>query len=205
MTSKTVTPEEIIVIHNTIQEEYNLGQGHIKIGVLETVVTQCEGVPFSHEQISILRQAAIIFEGIIRHHIFHDGNKRTALQTTRLFLNRNDYVLVVPLSGTSFIYNIAKQCTTDTEQVLNKIVTWLRRHSARTSQRFKMWWLFAVYVSGPVAIAKFIFKIKLEKLGWLFIKIFLIRDPRGTEFLVEVYQKQIDFFLSESERTTSDS
>ncbi len=49
--------------HLSHHSEYDQPLGHIKMRELETLVARCEGVPFSTEQLTTLRKAAILFEG----------------------------------------------------------------------------------------------------------------------------------------------
>lgn len=74
--------------------------------------------------------AAFYLDRLIRDQVFHDGNKRTALEATRLFLESAGYRLsLTPASDTiEFITGVAKGgVTRDT------IAVWLRAHSKRKS------------------------------------------------------------------------
>ena len=195
MTSKQITSEEIIIIHEIIEKRFQLPEGHIKMGELETLVAKCEKIPFSKKQTGLLRQAAILFEGITRLHIFIDGNKRTALEATRQFLNRNDHVLVVPLSGTNFIYRIARDWELDTKKALSEITSWLTAHSARTDQRYKIVGLLVVHLVLPTYLVRFFSKIKLRRCGrWIIKKYLMNQDLNVTKFMLEIYEKQFDLF-----------
>lgn len=191
MTSNPITAEEIIAIHHVFEKRFNLPQGHVKKGELEALVAKCEGKPFSADSMGVLEQAAILFEGITRLHMFTDGNKRTALETTRLFLNRNEYVLVVPLSGTNFIYTVAQDCTQDTEEIVTRIIEWLRNHSARTNQPNRIRWLLLVHLKLPVVTVRFFAKIRLWRCSkWIIRRYLMSRDSQVTEFILEIYEKQ---------------
>lgn len=195
MTSKQITFEEIILIHEIITEKFQLPKGHIKRGELETLVLKSRKIPFSKKQTDLLRKAAMLFEGITRLHIFVDGNKRTALETTRQFLNRNDCVLVVPLSGTNFIYRIARDCELDTEKALSEITAWLTAHSARTDQRYKIAGLVTLHVMLPSYLIRFFSKIRLYRCSrWIIKKYLTNQDPGVTEFMLEIYEKQFELF-----------
>lgn len=195
MTSNPITPEEIVKIHSIIEKRFKLPSGHVKIGELETLVDKCSRIPFSTEQVGIFEQAAILFEGIIRLHIFTDGNKRTALETTRQFLNRNFYVLIVPLSGVNFIYKIAQDCTPDTKKILHKITNWLTEHSAKTSQWYRIVGLLGIHIYWPVFWARFFSRIRLRRCGrWIIKKYLMSEDSQVTEFMIEIYEKQFNLF-----------
>ena len=44
---------------------------------------------------SLAEKAALLVNTIIRHHVFHDGNKRTAMTVCRVFLLLNGYDLQI--------------------------------------------------------------------------------------------------------------
>ncbi|MDE0525210.1 MAG: type II toxin-antitoxin system death-on-curing family toxin [Thaumarchaeota archaeon] len=162
---------------------------------METLVGKCGKIPFSTKQVGIFEQAAALFEGIVRLHIFTDGNKRTALETTRQFLNRNSYVLIVPLSGVNFIYKIAQDCKPDTEKVLREITEWLTNHSAETNQWHRIVGLLVIHIYWPVFWARFFSKIRLRRCGrWVIKKYLMNEDPQVTEFMIEIYEKQFNLF-----------
>jgi death-on-curing family protein len=74
--------------------------------------------------------AAFYLDRLIRDQVFHDGNKRTALEATRLFLESAGYRLsLTPPSDTvEFITSVAKGGVTR-----DAIADWLRDHSKRKS------------------------------------------------------------------------
>ena len=201
MTSKSLTLEEIIFINKIIVEKFSLPKGHIKTGCLETIIAKSEGMPFSPEKFTLFRQAAIILEGIIRIHIFTDGNKRTALESIRQFLNLNDHVLVVPFTGTNFIYNIAMNETLDTEKILDKISIWLNTYSAKVNEWPRIQVLLFRHLRLPLMLVRFFSKIKLNRLStWILYKYLYNDDPKITEFILSLYTKQFELFkLSEKE------
>lgn len=74
--------------------------------------------------------AAFYLDRLIRDQVFHDGNKRTALEATRLFLEGAGYRLSLAPPGETveFITNVAKGGVPRDE-----IAIWLRDHSKRKS------------------------------------------------------------------------
>jgi death-on-curing protein len=74
--------------------------------------------------------AAFYLDRLIRDQIFHDGNKRTALEATRLFLEGAGYRLSLTPPGETveFITGVAKGG-------MNRdgIAVWLRAHTKRKS------------------------------------------------------------------------
>ena len=195
MISKNLTSKEIIFVHQIIEDKFQLPKGHVKIGELETLLVKSEGIPFSGKQFDLFRQAAILFEGIIRIHIFTDGNKRTALEITRQFLNRNDRVFIIPLSGTNFVYKIARNKTTDTNKVISQVADWLASHSAKTSQWYKIQSLLALHLIFPISLLNFFVKIKMVRVSrWIMKRYIINDDPQVTEFMLSIYEKQFNLF-----------
>jgi death-on-curing protein len=76
---------------------------------------------------NIFEKAALIAQRIIVGHIFHDGNKRTGMESCRLFLEMNGYDMRVDQE----VVNTAIQIATHEIQ-FNEIISWLQE---RTQQR----------------------------------------------------------------------
>lgn len=90
MEVKYLTAEEILTIHLSIMESHqDLAQAGIKFderfaSMLERPKTEL----FGQEQYpSILEKACCYYHSIATEHIFHNGNKRTALTVFIIFLN----------------------------------------------------------------------------------------------------------------------
>ena len=201
MISKNLTSKEILFVHEIIEDKFQLPRGHVKIGELETLLTKSEGIPFSGKQYDLFKQAAILFEGIVRIHIFTDGNKRTALEVTRQFLNRNDYVFIIPLSGTNFIYKIARSKTTDTDKIISQVANWLDNHSAKTSQWYAILGLLTLHLYLPASLVNFFAKIRMIRISrWIMRKYIINDDPKVTDFMLSIYEKQFNLFESAKEK-----
>lgn len=83
MEIKYLTTEEIMQIHDEIIKETGGHTGIISKGNLEFIISQVE-IPKTAE-----RKAATLFHGILTKHPFVDGNKRTALEVSKVFLRLN--------------------------------------------------------------------------------------------------------------------
>ncbi|HEV2357461.1 MAG TPA: type II toxin-antitoxin system death-on-curing family toxin [bacterium] len=81
-------------------------------------------------QPSVWDLAAFYLDRLIRDQVFHDGNKRTALEATRLFLESAGYRLSLAPAGETveFITGVAKGGVNR-----DAIAAWLRVHSKRKS------------------------------------------------------------------------
>ena len=97
-----------------------------------------------------VKQAAALMEGIIRLHPFPDGNKRTALLATSLFLSVHDYRPVMR-DTVRFMVEIANNGGRTEEEIADlreHVASWLEERTATTYAGFiKLW--FKRLVSPP--------------------------------------------------------
>jgi len=106
---------------------------------------------------TIYQQAACLMEGIIRFHPFPDGNKRTALLMTSLFMETNDVYLVVPIDVVRFMIKIADDDARDEECIdalICEISCWLEARSAVREAEFNT--KMSRYVTKPLWKAIFL-------------------------------------------------
>ena len=100
---------------------------------------------------TIYQQAACLMEGIIRLHPFPDGNKRTALLMTSLFMQVNNVYMVVPMDVVRFMIEVADD-DANTEDCIDalicKISRWLEERSAVDEAGFDT--KLSLYVTRPV-------------------------------------------------------
>ncbi|MED3648609.1 type II toxin-antitoxin system death-on-curing family toxin [Halalkalibacterium halodurans] len=93
-----LTGEEIMVIHYTLMELYGEGEdAGIKFpDKFEYMLERPKSEYFDEEQYpSLIEKACCYYHSIARGHIFHNGNKRTALTVFETFLNVNGYELTL--------------------------------------------------------------------------------------------------------------
>ncbi len=76
--------------------------------------------------------AAFYLDRLVRDQVFHDGNKRTALEATRQFLEGAGYRLMLspPAEVVEFITSVARGGMTR-----DGIAVWLRGHAKRNGKR----------------------------------------------------------------------
>lgn len=78
-------------------------------------------------------------EGLIRWHIFTDGNKRTGLMTTFVYPHGNRHYLAIPVDSVRFLIKIADSRENDEESInklIKEIADWLHEHSATDELEF---------------------------------------------------------------------
>lgn len=90
MADETIpTPEEILAIHEEIEEEYDLT--HTGTAVAAPKVDLREIRSDAMEFDDVYHQAAYLLRKLVTAHLFEDANKRTAWATTEIFLERHDF------------------------------------------------------------------------------------------------------------------
>jgi death-on-curing family protein len=73
----------------------------------------------------LIDKAAALMESLAYHHLFFDGNKRTAIRAVALFLERNGlYFDYDAARDAGFILEIAKG-----EKSVEETATWLASHT----------------------------------------------------------------------------
>lgn len=97
--------------------------------LLHSAVRRPYIVLFGQEQFpTIIEKAAATLHAVASYHIFGDGNKRTALRATELFLDVNNIQMNCnPAEAQAFVLEIAKG-TIDVEAVTE----WLQEHTQET-------------------------------------------------------------------------
>lgn len=91
MEIKHLSKEQVLGIYYEIIEKFGKAKGVIEMGNLEYAVLRCESFRAKNEQEEVIWKAAILLERIVNWHPFIDGNKRTAWQTAKTFLELNGY------------------------------------------------------------------------------------------------------------------
>ncbi|MDC9592166.1 type II toxin-antitoxin system death-on-curing family toxin [Xenorhabdus sp. IM139775] len=84
-----VTPDEVIALHTYILRRYAGVPGISDPGRADAIVGRVLNQEYYEGITDIYELAATYWLAIARGHIFIDGSKRTALNTTMLFLKRN--------------------------------------------------------------------------------------------------------------------
>ena len=133
------TTNDILLLHEKVTESFADVKEGYNYGLVESVARRPSTVlyngfkPFD----DIYSKAASIMEGIIRWHVFTDGNKRTALCVAAAYLDLNGYSLIVPLDAIRYTVKIAKNKKDDprsTKNLIDRITRWLLDHTASSSE-----------------------------------------------------------------------
>lgn len=89
MTIRFISAEEVIAFHDRIMNVTPGVKGMPDPGRAQALIHRVLNQHISEDVDDVFKLAAIHLLAISRGHIFNDGNKRTALFTTLLFLRRN--------------------------------------------------------------------------------------------------------------------
>jgi death on curing protein len=137
-----LTKEDLLFLHRIIQKLYKTEPGIRQEGILESIIERSDLTLHGNEIYqTIYLKSASLMEGIIRLHPFTDGNKRTGLLATYVYLDINGYVCIYPLHSVRKSVMIAKESRTDQDSIDNlikDIANWLEKYSAPKSDNGKV-------------------------------------------------------------------
>ncbi|MGB6463379.1 MAG: type II toxin-antitoxin system death-on-curing family toxin [Nitrosotalea sp.] len=137
-----ITEENIRAIHIELENKFPLMQkGVEKEGLIQALIEKQNRILFGSENPydTIYLKAAVLTEGLIRWHIFTDGNKRTALMSTFIYLRGNKHYLAIPIDSVRFLIKIADTRENDedsTNKLIKEIADWLHEYSATEEWEF---------------------------------------------------------------------
>jgi death-on-curing protein len=85
-----LTAEQVLFVHYRLLSETGGEHGVRDVGLLESAIAR-PGATFDRQELykDIFEQAAALMESLINNHPFVDGNKRTGIACTVLFLKQN--------------------------------------------------------------------------------------------------------------------
>ena len=129
-TGKTLTVPDVIEINRRMTAHFGgiFFDGDDNLanrGSLEYVLAEIHGSLYELELYpDVFQKAGLIAWRIITGHIFHDGNKRTGMESCRLFLELNGYTLRMDMEIVDMALRIATH-----EISFEEFVEWLRNRS----------------------------------------------------------------------------
>ena len=118
--------DEILELHFLIIEDFGGSHGVCDELGLKSLVAAPRTIVFGEEQyVSVHEKAVVYLRNCIADHVFTDGNKRTAVTITGIFLARNGWRMT---AAAAELENFAVRVATDHLDI-DAIVDWLERHS----------------------------------------------------------------------------
>lgn len=129
---KYPTLSEVIFAHDDLIGKYGGALGIRDDGLLESAVFRCQatfgGVDLYR---TIFEKAAAILHSVIFDHPFVDGNKRTAVTSAAMVLEKNGWRLVASQDELmSFPLAVEKA-----RPEISEIADWLKRHSQKIRKK----------------------------------------------------------------------
>jgi death-on-curing protein len=123
-----LSAEQILFIHTRLIEETGGESGIRDLGLLRSAVSRPQAT-FDENDLypDIFHKAAALLESLVNNHPFVDGNKRTGITSTVLFLQANG----LPFSAsqdelTAFTLSVAKS-----KETIESMAAWLKAHTSR--------------------------------------------------------------------------
>jgi death on curing protein len=121
-----LTAEQVLFVHYRLLSETG-GEGGVRdIGLLESAVARPRAT-FDRQELytDMFEKAAALMESLINNHPFVDGNKRTGIACTALFLKQNG----VSFSATNRELEKFTLRVASSKAGLSEIAKWLKNHS----------------------------------------------------------------------------
>ena len=121
----------IIALHTALIEETGGSHGIRDENLLASAAERPQQ-QFGGKELypDVFTKAAVYLESIARHHVFTDGNKRTAINTAAYFLHLNGYELTASNEELEkFVLKVVEE-----KLELAPIATWLKKHTTATAQ-----------------------------------------------------------------------
>ena len=89
-----LTSAEVLLIHARLIQRTGGVSGVRDVGLMESAVARPQATSGQNDLYpDVWSKAAALMHSLIKNHPFLDGNKRTALTATAMFLELNDYTL----------------------------------------------------------------------------------------------------------------
>jgi death-on-curing protein len=121
-----LTIEEVLLLHARLIQRIGGSDGVRDMGMLESALARPR-TTFDDPDLypGLWHKAAALMHSLVKNHPFVDGNKRTALTATGLFLELNGHMLVASDDeAASFVLGVATGILGPEE-----MLAWLKSHS----------------------------------------------------------------------------
>lgn len=121
-----LTVAEVLLLHARLIQRTGGSGGVRDVGLLESAVARPQAT-FEGEDLypDLWSKAAALMQSLIQNHPFVDGNKRTALAATGIFLELNGYTLTASnAQALDFTRHVTRG-----EMSSQEMAAWLKAHS----------------------------------------------------------------------------
>ena len=119
-----LTPEQVLFLHSRLISVIGGGHGVRDVGMLLSALGRPQAT-FDGKDLypDIMMKAAALMDSLVRNHPFIDGNKRTAITASAMFLRMNGYHLNVENIE---LVNFTLACA-QSQLSLAEMAEWLRK------------------------------------------------------------------------------
>jgi death on curing protein len=183
-----LTIEDVKQIRNVIENNQISYKGIKDIGLLELILENLYYHPYGYDPFpTIYSKCAYLFESICTEHPFYDGNKRTSLIIANVFMRKNGYYLVIPLSAVRYSILVAQK-----KRNLGQITKWVKKHSAKTTESYIQ--KRSKFLINPVTKIIWLLENDNEKKGYRLLNYWLAFDIYP-EYKLEI-REMLDFLFN---------
>ena len=121
-----LSAEQVLFIHHRLITETGGMDGILDINLLISATGRPQATFDGNDLYAdIFDKATALMDSLVRNHAFVDGNKRTAITATGLFLRLNAHVLDVSnIEMVQFTLSCAQS-----QKTIEDITAWLKQHS----------------------------------------------------------------------------
>ncbi len=124
-----LTPEQVLFIHYRLIEETGGSHGIRDIALLQSAIARPMAAFGGNDLYpDIFTKAAALMHSLIKNHPFIDGNKRTAITSSSIFLLRNGFQITA--SNKELERFTLEAASTKIE--IEKMAMWFKKQSAQT-------------------------------------------------------------------------
>lgn len=123
--------QQVLFIHDLMVKRFGGSFGIRDLGLIESAVARPKAT-FGGEYLypSLFDKAAALLQSLLKNHAFVDGNKRTALTSASIFLEKNHYKLINHhKEEVEFAIRVDNGNLT-----IKQISNWLKEHSVKISE-----------------------------------------------------------------------
>lgn len=125
---KYLTPQKVLYIHDRVVKRTGGSFGVRDISLVESAVYRPQA-SFDRKDLykTVFDKAAALLQSLLKNHPFIDGNKRTALSSSAIFLKINGYKLI-----NTHKEEVEFAIKVDNEHLsIEEIATWLKKNSRK--------------------------------------------------------------------------
>lgn len=126
-----LVPEQILFLHSRLIDETGGAHGVRDLGMLLSALGRPQAT-FDHRELypDLFTKAAALMDSLIKNHPFLDGNKRTAIAASGIFLWINHYRLTVKNEE---MVGFTLACA-QSQLSVDEITDWFTQHSSAIAE-----------------------------------------------------------------------